>query len=242
MGAGLRRDRADGAVLRRAVVTLRDPAQLLSAWEAAAGLPQPARGVAVLEAAGLVEDLDAALDLPISDAAALAIGVQAEAFGAIVDGVLDCEACGLELDVVVPLLEFGAAGGATARVGDLAVRAPTTRDLLEAQDGEELLERCVGVQAASLDGELRAAVEAAAEELAGPAGVVVRAECPECGAIVSAPLDPGALLWERVAAAVPAALAEVAELASAFGWSETEVLGLSPRRRQAYLELVRGGR
>ncbi len=242
MGAGLRRDRADGAVLRRAVVTLRDPAQLLSAWEAAAGLPRAARGVGVVQAAGLVEDMDAALDLPISDAAALAIRVQVEAFGATVDGVLDCAACGQELDVEVPLAELGSGGGASTRVGDLAVRAPTTRDLLEARDGEELLERCVGVGAGSLDGEVRAAVEAAAEELAGPAGVVVRAECPECGATVSAPLDPGALLWERVAAAVPAALAEVAELASAFGWSETEVLGLSPRRRRAYLELVRGVR
>jgi hypothetical protein len=223
-------------------VTLRDPATLLSAWEAAAGLPRAARGAALVAAAGLAEDLDAALDLPISEAAALGIRVHAEAFGGTVDGVLDCQACGQELDVAVPLTELGAEAGGTATVGDLLVRAPTTRELLEARDGDDLLGRCVSGDPASLDDELRAAVDAAAEELAGPAAIVVRAECPECGATASAPLDPGALLWERVTAAVPTALAEVAELASAFGWSEREVLALSPLRRRAYLELARSGR
>ena len=69
----------------------------------------------------------------------------------------------------------------------------------------------------------------------------VRASCPECGADVGAPLDVGALLWDRVARAAGEALHEVAELAAAFGWSEADVLGLTPLRRRAYLELVRGG-
>jgi hypothetical protein len=34
-------------------------------------------------------------------------------------------------------------------------------------------------------------------------------------------------------------LRDVHELASAYGWRESEILALSPQRRQAYLELVR---
>jgi hypothetical protein len=219
-------------------VTLRDPARLLSAWDAAAGLPRAARGASLA---------DAALDLPISDAAALALQAYADAFGATADCVLECPACGQELDVSVPLAELDARGGGEAAVAELTVRAPTTRDLLAARDGDELLARCVSedgapVDPAALDGERRDAVDAAAEDLAGLAAIVVRAECPDCGAEASAPLDPGLLLWERVASAVPAALGEVAELALAFGWSEREVLALTPLRRRAYLELARGGR
>jgi hypothetical protein len=219
-------------------VTLRDPAHLLSAWEASAGLPRPARGL------GLV---GGDLDLPIGDAAALALRAYAEAFGATADCVVACAACGQELDVAVPLAELDASGGAETTVAELTVRAPTTRDLLTARDGDDLLARCVSrdgapVDPAALDGELRDAVDAAAEELAGPAAVVVCTECPDCGAQVSAPLDPGLLLWDRVTAAVPIALGEVAELAFAFGWSEQEVLALTPLRRRAYLELARGAR
>jgi hypothetical protein len=41
---------------------------------------------------------------------------------------------------------------------------------------------------------------------------------------------------------VPSVLAEIAELAAAFAWSEAEILALSPPRRRAYLELLRAGR
>ena len=219
------------------------------AWEAAAGLPRAARGAALVHAAGLAADLDAALDLPIGVAAALAVRAQVDAFGAATDGVLACGACGQELDVPVPLAELrGEPAAHEAVVQGLTVRAPTTRDLLVAGSADELLARCVHdasgapVDAEQLEDELLEAVDAAAEELAGAAGLVLRASCPECGAPVSAALDPAALLWEQVAAAVPAALAEVAELAAAFGWSERDVLALTAPRRRAYLELARGGR
>jgi len=227
------------------------PADMLATWEAAAGMPSVARGAVLVERAGLAPDLDTALDLPVGRGAALAARVHAEAFGAVVDGLLRCAACGEELEVALPLEAVAAdAGGETATVGGgLVVRAPTIRDLLlagAAQDAERtLLERCVSgpdgasIDPGSLSDDARAEVDAAAERLAGVAGLVVRATCPVCGADASAPLDVGALLWERVARAARALLAEVAELAGAYGWTEGEVLALTPLRRHAYLELAR---
>ena len=146
----------------------------------------------------------------------------------------------------MPLRALPAArGDATTVVApdgrELRVRAPTTRDLLAARDREDparaLLTACVSDATGApadpdeLGEETLDLVDAAAEELAGAAAIVVRAACPDCGEAVAAPLDVGALLWERVARAAAQALREVAELAAAFGWSEAEVLALTPLRR-----------
>lgn len=233
-----------------------DGAQVLSAWEAAATLPQPARGAALLARAGLVADLATALDLPVGQTAALAARLHADTFGDVVEGLVACGACATLLDVTVSLRGLPAAHGDATMVTppdgrELRVRAPTTRDLLAARDRADparaLLAACVSDAAGAptdpdaLGADALELVDAAAEELAGPAAIVVRSTCPECGADVAASLDVAALLWDRVARAAGEALAEVAELAGAFGWSEGDVLALTPLRRAAYLELARGG-
>jgi hypothetical protein len=134
--------------------------------------------------------------------------------------------------------------------GQLVVRCPTSRDLLgaaaSADPAVELLTRCVtdasgsAVDPTSWDGRQRAAVDAAAEQLAGAAAVVLRSACPNCAAEVGVDVDIPALVWQRISMEVPVVLAEVAELATAFGWSEADVLAMSRVRRDAYLALVRG--
>ena len=86
------------------------------------------------------------------------------------------------------------------------------------------------------DGRRRAA--AALDEAAGDALLALVSECPECGGRVDGVLDSCALLWDAVADAAPQLLREVATLATAFGWTEPEVLALTPARRAAYLDLV----
>ena len=53
-----------------------------------------------------------------------------------------------------------------------------------------------------------------------------------------AAFDVGAALWAEVQRARRATLLDVDALARAYGWTEAEVLGLSPIRRAAYLQLV----
>jgi hypothetical protein len=55
---------------------------------------------------------------------------------------------------------------------------------------------------------------------------------------VSAVVDPAMLLWSAVETHAVALLQDVADLAAAFGWNESDVLALSPRLRAAYLELA----
>ncbi len=236
---------------------LRDASQLLTAWEEGGAVPSSAVGAVLLRSAGLVDDLDACLDLPLTTTSALVARVYAESFGDTVDGVLTCRACDERLEVTLSLDAFQNTPQDPDRAsvvpredgGPVVVRCPTTRDLLavaaEPDPAVGLLARCVtsedgdAVDPGSLDTDTVAAVDAAAEDLAGSAAVLLRSTCPNCGSEVSADVDVPALLWQRVAEAVPVVLAEVAELAAAFGWSETDILAMSPSRRNAYLGIAR---
>jgi hypothetical protein len=70
---------------------------------------------------------------------------------------------------------------------------------------------------------------------------VLGLQCVACGHAGEAQLDPGALLWDEIEVRAQALLLEVHRLASAYGWSEEQILSLSPGRRARYLALLGGG-
>lgn len=235
---------------------LADAGRLLSAWEDAAEVPPLARTAVLAAHAGLADHPGAILDSSVAVSAALAARLYGEVFGAVVDALASCPACGEMVEIPVPVGEFAswdAAGSAVVdggAAGPLVVRAPSQRDLAEvvtqARPVIALMARCVRgqdggeVDVEALPDAVRAGIEDAADTLAGAAAMTVRVQCPACAAPVRAPVDVTALLWEAVSAAAPAVLGEVAELAAAFGWSEVEVLAMRPARRRAYLALARG--
>jgi hypothetical protein len=242
--------------------SLREARTLLAAWEAAAPLPYPARAAELVTHCG--GSVESVLDLPLGACAALAVTAYIHAFGPQADCSCACAACGEEMDVLVDLRELAdttAGAGSTAEqtvaVGEgahsLIVRTLTTRDLLDAarssDPGLSLRQCCLRddsgrrlstAELRALGADDLAAVDAAADRLAGMASVLLRMRCPGCGADTTASVDVGRLLWERVAATAPQLLAEVAALARAFGWSEDAVLALGTTRRRAYLQLAAG--
>lgn len=236
------------------MTTLAEPAALLAAWEAASAVPPVARAAVLLHRAGLAPDLDTALDLDVGECAARALRAHLAAFGAELDGLARCPSCSEPIGVHVRLPDSGPVRNPAAvdQMGGLTVRAPSTRDLLAVGDSVDatgdLVARCVrtadggAVVAAELGPVELAALDEAAERLAGLAALTVATSCPACADGVEVALDLGAVLWDRVDAAAPAMLAEVAQLASAFGWSEAAVLGMSAVRRRTYLALVSGER
>lgn len=235
---------------------------LLHSWEAAAGVAPAARGAVLVAGAGRVSTLDAAVDLPLSELAALAAQVYLEQFQTTLVGLLSCDHCAEDLEVLVPLDQIARRGmepddAATTAHRNLTlasqqmvqVRVPTTRDLVAVQNHDNaeaaLLARCVtaadraDLPVAVTDTD-RALIEHEIEQLAGAAALTVRAQCPECGAKLSAPVDVASLLWERVKQDAPSELAAVADLAAAFGWAEADILAMTARRRDAYLAMARG--
>jgi hypothetical protein len=88
--------------------------------------------------------------------------------------------------------------------------------------------------AAALESEMTEAI-AAADPLAE---IALELTCPDCAAAWSAPFDIVRFLWSEVDAWAARILDEVHILASRYGWSEAEILALSPQRRQHYRDLI----
>jgi hypothetical protein len=70
------------------------------------------------------------------------------------------------------------------------------------------------------------------------AEIALNLECPSCAAAWSAPFDIVNFLWDELAAWASRILGEIHTLALHYGWGERDILALSPRRRQHYLDLI----
>lgn len=76
------------------------------------------------------------------------------------------------------------------------------------------------------------------EALEPGANVTFELDCPACTQTWHASMDVGGVLWSELQTRAERLLLDVDALARAYGWSETEVLALSPVRRAAYLQLA----
>lgn len=82
------------------------------------------------------------------------------------------------------------------------------------------------------------AVEAALDEADPLADIVFTLTCVSCGKEWDECLDVPTLVWTELGHLVAELLDGVHVLASAYGWSEQEVLGLPAQRRQAYIDRI----
>lgn len=169
-----------------------------------------------------------------------------------------CPACGeqLELSLEAQLLldDLGVPSEQPNQLSDgFTVRALTSRDLAAvshcpdaASAARALLERCLSTaddqpmpRLSSLPVERIEALEDVLESLDPAADIGLDMACEACGHGWVAGLDIGDLLWDKVRFRARSLLAEVDTLARAYGWSESDILALTPQRRASYLELVR---
>jgi hypothetical protein len=190
-------------------------------------------------------------DLPLGEVTANLLQLRAASFGARIRAHVDCERCGqrLELNLVAhELLQPGSAPSLETAVAGLRLRPPCLRDLAaiaHERDAERaaraLLARCMlsapADVAALPDATLRE-IEDALEAADPNADLAFDVRCEACDHLGTAQLDAGELLWDEIDARARALLGEVHLLASAYGWSEGAVLGLSAARRAAYLSMV----
>lgn len=231
---------------------------LLQVWDSAAGLGPVARGLALLSVACPDCSRDQLAELSIGQRDGHLLALREALFGPDMVGLANCPSCGdvietsvtttaLRVDTpLTPSLELERAGYR------LLLRPLTSRDLAAVEDAEPplrrqaLLDRCIvaasrgeqAVAVASLPAEI---AEAAIGELAradAQADIQLAIACPGCGQRWRAPFDIVAFLWTELEAWAGRLLREVHVLASAYGWSEREILSLGPARRQRYLGMV----
>ena len=238
-------------------------AMLLRAWESGAGAPPAARVPALLHLLGAVPAGERTGELTVGQCDARLFALRREVFGATLEAVATCPACQAEVELTLPLGELappvreGPAAPLTVRVGRYTVqcRIPCDNDLLAVAGARpeptlrDLLEQCVlevsppgytdgagaaGAAAGLPDSVIDTVIEALADADPG-AHTELRVRCP-CGSEWPGELDIRAVLWADLTDWAGRTLTEVHLLASAYGWSEADILAMSGWRRRWYLE------
>lgn len=199
-------------------------------------------------------------DLPLGTINKTLLRLRETCFGPRIIACIDCEHCGTRMEIALDTgqLLAGINEDDTAsefddtpaefEVSSLRFRVPCSRDLA-AVSGEldlkaaavKLLEQCCLAHPEKMDAgfaNMLAEAEAAMEDLDPAADINLSLSCEDCGHSWLADFSIGTLLWDEIDVRARALLAEVHSLAQAYGWTEPEILALSPQRRAAYLDMV----
>lgn len=225
--------------------------EMLSLWERGAGRHALDRSALLAAAARPDWPAEDIADLPLGAINASLLQLRMACFGPRIDGHADCPACGERLALALDVHELlGAAceheaPGSTRgiEVAGLHVRAPTLRDLAavahEADAARALLTHCtLAGDASQLDDAALQAVEQGLDALDPHADLALALQCVACGHADLVQLDAGQLMWDELEAQALRLLREVHLLASAYGWSEAQILALTPARRASYLAMT----
>jgi hypothetical protein len=234
--------------------------ELLGVWERGLAERPLERALSLLALACPDASRDALADLSIGQRDRLLLTLREATFGPEMTGLLTCPPCGEALQTSFTTIDLRAEGadepaapfGIRLAGCDVELRVLTSRDLAMAQATEAaqarslLLERCV--VAATLEGKPAKVdelpvhvVDAAVERIAAMdpmADMQLALRCPACGHHWHVPFDILSFFWTELEAWSAKVLQEVHVLASAYGWSERDILSLGRLRRRHYLDMV----
>ena len=222
--------------------------KIVTAWETGAGRGPLDRALVLLWAA----EMGDAADLPLAERDLRLLALRRATFGAVLEAVADCPGCGARVELALDAATL--AGLLTApgveRIpvpgADVTLRPLTSRDLAAAAGHDEdgiarVLRRRLSDHGDGLPEAALELIDAAIEAREAAGEIRIALQCADCGTGWHEPLDIAAHVWAEVAGAALKILGEVAEIASAFGWAEADIMAMAAPRRAAYLQLARGG-
>jgi hypothetical protein len=245
----------------RPVIRTPDPGELIDAWDAGSSLHPVQRSGPLLHAVTGLEPA-ALAELRIGERDRVLIQVRERLFGNTLRALADCPSCGLvfELELALSTLLAAERGPEIVEVDvdgyRLSCRVPRMTDVAEAAAADSasaaravLVSRAVlsaeqdgtPVAASALPDDVVQAAAAALTVAEPLADVELPISCDACGATWHRPLDIEGFLWRELDGWAERLMGDVHALATTYGWSESQVLALSPRRRRRYLELARHG-
>lgn len=234
--------------------------EVLDVWESGLDQRPVDRALTLLATALPGTDPDRLAAMSVGEREGRLMEFREANFGSSVSGVAECPRCGELLEWRLDLSEIRSIRGGTGRGGphrlaaegyELSYRLPDSTDLAEidpnrgvAGGRSVLLRRCVlearkdgaRVEPSSLPEAVILELAAEMEALDPQAETLLDFECPACEARWQAHFDVLAFLWAEIRVRARRLLSEVHALAGAYGWSEADILAMSPARRRFYLE------
>jgi len=236
--------------------------ELVEVWERGEGKHPIDKALLCLAAAWPEQPWEALAESSVGRRNDLLLALHQLTFGPRLEGFAECPQCGERLEFALDIADLRAVGTEegtpTPLLADgveIVFRLPDSRDLaaMVACDDvptarDRLVHRCV-VQARRGKDEIAPetlpaeATAVLAERLAACdplADIRLELGCPACEHRWPLALDPVTFLWVRIAERATHLLREVHTLAWAYGWREADILAMSARRRQCYMDMVAG--
>lgn len=237
------------------------PTDVLDAWERGRSQGPVARGLTLLRLACPTQPPDELAMHSIGERDRLLLTLREVVFGASVTSVVSCEHCSQALELELSTSDLRLPPRSEAREAlvftrsdlEVSLRLPDSMDLewaAAASSLEEgaaaLVRRCVvstkrGTDEVPIEQLPPELIVEAANVLAAAdpqADITLGVTCPACATSWNAPFDIVSFLWTELEGWASRLLWEVHTLASAYGWSEQEVLSLGALRRGEYLQRV----
>jgi hypothetical protein len=240
--------------------------QLLAVWERGWTQTPLQRALTLLAAACPETSLDDLVQWSIGRRDASLLKLREWAFGSRLSCIASCPECGERLELAFDTGDVRAgedpdpveARGQLSLSQDgyeIRFRLPNSLDLAAlSSEGElaetrsQLLERCLlsveqngeTIATNELSDEVLEAVTARMLEADPQGDVQLALTCPACSHRWQATFDILSFFWNEINVWAQRILREVHVLASVYGWRETDILALSPWRRQVYLQMAKG--
>ena len=232
--------------------------ELLTVWERGRTQSPLQRTLLILAAAAPTMSWDDLAALPLGQRDRWMLDVREWTFGSQMNSVARCPHCGERLQLTFSTADLRTpsppvAADLVLHVGDytLQLRLPTSADVLAvigygATARRLLVQRCIlGTQCngdvVTLDEvppDIETAIVQRLADADPQADVQLQLHCPACPGCWLAAFDIGAFFWHELETWAARIIGEVHTLAATYGWSEAEILALSPWRRQLYLERI----
>jgi hypothetical protein len=231
----------------------------LETWEAGVDQRSAGRALALLAGAAVEPEGKDWARATVGRRDASLLDLRERLFGSRYTGITPCPSCGLEIELSFEAAEVrrevghGDAVELQVEGVDVVFRLPNGGDLAAIESAGDvaaaratLLARCIragrdgaAIELAQLPARVVEAIVDRMGALDPQADVSIEVECPSCLHQWLEPFDIVSFLWAEVAERAGRLLDEVHLLASAYGWSERDILALAPARRGAYVEMVR---
>jgi len=233
---------------------------LLTAWEQGLAQHPLQRAVTLLALAWPEKTTNEWARVSIGERDRQLLQLRQELFGARFEAIAGCPECGERLELTFSTQDLLAQRAEMETASEplklssggyeVDYRVPTTDDLLAVagnpgQARELLIERCVAarndgvaISASALPDEVVTLLGQKMADADPQAEVQILLTCPACSHHWPTVFDILSYLWGEIEDWAQRLLQDVHSLASAYGWSERDILSMSATRRRLYLEMV----
>jgi len=238
--------------------------ELLNIWEQGRRQTLAWQALLLLAASCPEKSIDELAKLSIGHRDALLLTLREKTFGQLLNGIVTCAKCGEQLELTMKIADILV----DKKIGpkeltttidryEVIFRLPDSTDIDFLDETIDLAaarlmiyDRCIlsicdtsekkEISVDALPAEVMNEISDRIAKADPQADMLIDLSCPSCSREWQMGFDIVSFFWSEINTWAYRILYEVRNLAMAYGWSERDILAMSPRRRQIYLEMING--